>query len=320
MAIGLKGDPAGGKGYIQVDGVDCVEIGQQYLKLPIGTTAQRPASPTDGMLRKNSTTGAMEVYDTTNAKWTGVGLLDGSTPGTAAPSASYIKQINPTAPDGIYYLNFAAGSAQPFAAYIIFSKSDGPWVKAVQWYGGADLSGTAGVNVGGAWSTAQINAAAGKLHSADINVLKTSQTQLWRCGGGGDNLFNNGAGAMKVTSSYLPNWGVDWDPVVNDWYQFELDMNNNGTYQYGYRYYGTTTGRCGHTTSIWFTDHNSPVGAGSYAVGSLPPYSTMAQCWTVGATGMYTNLHPWSGLSTSSGGSISWGTAAGAQFAIFFKN
>ena len=40
-----------------------------YLGLPVGTTAQRPASPTNGYMRYNSTTGYGEVYNATAAQW-----------------------------------------------------------------------------------------------------------------------------------------------------------------------------------------------------------------------------------------------------------
>jgi len=36
--------------------------GTDYLKLPVGTTAQRP-SPATGMLRYNSTTNTLEYYN-----------------------------------------------------------------------------------------------------------------------------------------------------------------------------------------------------------------------------------------------------------------
>ena len=38
-------------------------LDSQFLKMPTGTTAQRPASPTAGMMRFNTTIGASEVYD-----------------------------------------------------------------------------------------------------------------------------------------------------------------------------------------------------------------------------------------------------------------
>ena len=34
-----------------------------YLKSPVGTTAQRPGTPSAGMLRFNSTTSALEYYN-----------------------------------------------------------------------------------------------------------------------------------------------------------------------------------------------------------------------------------------------------------------
>ena len=43
--------------------------GTDYLKLPVGTTAQRPAAPTTGMTRMNSTTGVPEWYDTVSGTW-----------------------------------------------------------------------------------------------------------------------------------------------------------------------------------------------------------------------------------------------------------
>ena len=43
-----------------------------FLSFPIGTTAQRPASPTQGMTRYNSTLGTLEFYDTTYNAWVSV--------------------------------------------------------------------------------------------------------------------------------------------------------------------------------------------------------------------------------------------------------
>jgi hypothetical protein len=40
-----------------------------YFDLPVGTTAQRPGTPTFGMIRANSTTGLPEWYDETNTLW-----------------------------------------------------------------------------------------------------------------------------------------------------------------------------------------------------------------------------------------------------------
>jgi len=50
-----------------VTGAQLVVDSTDSLKLPVGTTAQRPASPVTGMYRFNSTTGALEVY--TGGEW-----------------------------------------------------------------------------------------------------------------------------------------------------------------------------------------------------------------------------------------------------------
>jgi hypothetical protein len=46
-----------------------------YFDLPSGTTAQRPGSPTGGMIRHNTNTGLVEFYDTANSAWTGIGAF-----------------------------------------------------------------------------------------------------------------------------------------------------------------------------------------------------------------------------------------------------
>jgi hypothetical protein len=43
-----------------------------FLKLPVGTTAQRPASPLTGYVRYNTTTGQAEIYNGTT--WVKFGI------------------------------------------------------------------------------------------------------------------------------------------------------------------------------------------------------------------------------------------------------
>lgn len=59
------------------DGPNPILLGNGSVTIPIGTTAQRPASPTTGMLRYNSTIGSYELYDST---WESlIGVIDKST-------------------------------------------------------------------------------------------------------------------------------------------------------------------------------------------------------------------------------------------------
>jgi hypothetical protein len=50
------------------------------VTLPIGTTAQRPATPANGMTRINTTTNTLEVYSTVNSSWNTVSTFTNATP------------------------------------------------------------------------------------------------------------------------------------------------------------------------------------------------------------------------------------------------
>lgn len=71
-----------------------------YLQLPSGTTDQRPNSPVDGMMRINTTTGALEAY--VAGSWINIVTAVG-TQNNPATSASQIKSVNPSATDGDYW-------------------------------------------------------------------------------------------------------------------------------------------------------------------------------------------------------------------------
>jgi hypothetical protein len=42
-----------------------VVAGTDFIQMPAGTTAQRPVTPAQGMIRVNTTTNALEVYSGT---------------------------------------------------------------------------------------------------------------------------------------------------------------------------------------------------------------------------------------------------------------
>jgi hypothetical protein len=47
--------------------------GTSALQVPTGTEAQRPSSPTNGLLRFNTTAGKLEIYNTAKVKWESAG-------------------------------------------------------------------------------------------------------------------------------------------------------------------------------------------------------------------------------------------------------
>jgi hypothetical protein len=50
-------------------------LGEHATTIPVGTTAQRPGTPTAGMLRFNTTTGYLEYYNVATTSWLGIGQL-----------------------------------------------------------------------------------------------------------------------------------------------------------------------------------------------------------------------------------------------------
>lgn len=48
---------------VAIDGTATFAVKGSAIKLPVGTTAQRPSAPVEGDFRRNSTTGELEVYD-----------------------------------------------------------------------------------------------------------------------------------------------------------------------------------------------------------------------------------------------------------------
>lgn len=233
-----------------------------------------------------------------------------------AINADAILAENPSAPDGTYYFQDPNGSNTIYSTYCIMQKYGGGWMKALSYHGNQSIGSTAGaINQDGTWTTAEINLASGKLQNADLNRI-TGTECLMRVTGGTDNLFNSGAATAKLTyNDTLPNWGSDLDPNVHG-YTLQLDNTSNGILNYDVVYQPDGRGRCNHTGSYWISDHNyNHTSQGGFN----PPSSGYSQCWTIGNSAVYTNLHWMSGQSTDSGGSIAWGNNSDSAFAIFLR-
>lgn len=222
--------------------------------------------------------------------------------------------------DGIYWLNPTGSYA--FQAYVILSRDGGGWVKAIQYNNGTNVNTSSEINPGGAWTTSEINLNPGKIRTADITALNTTNSFLSRVTGspqvGGtnssDNLFNNGVGTGKFAFTSLPNWGTDLDPTTN--YTLSLSTNSSDTYQFSATYTNDTRGRCGHGSSqwIWPSDHNY------FATGTLPSGLGYPICWGFYPTFVGTNLHWMSGIGgAGSGGEVYWGINSASAFSIFVK-
>lgn len=67
--------------------------GTSAVTVPIGTTAQRPASPNNGQMRYNSNTGRFEFYE--SGAWANIGIGDGTVTNVSG-TAAQISVANPT--------------------------------------------------------------------------------------------------------------------------------------------------------------------------------------------------------------------------------
>lgn len=86
-------------------------LGESNLDLPSGTTAQRPASPTDGATRYNTDSGSVEFYDGTN--WIATNLIPiiNSVSGTIYAGAASTLTISLTNATDTVTVRFTEGGA-----------------------------------------------------------------------------------------------------------------------------------------------------------------------------------------------------------------
>lgn len=95
------------------------------VKVSIGTTAQRPTGAA-GLVRYNSNTNVIEFYSNTaiGAGWVGIGVQDGSSQSSAAPSGYYIKQNYPGSTSGTYWIK-PASAVNAIQMYVDMSTDGG---------------------------------------------------------------------------------------------------------------------------------------------------------------------------------------------------
>ena len=94
-ALDLKLNRSGGSvsGDLEVAGEGNFS-GTGAVRIPVGTTAQRPTSPVDGQIRRNSTTAQYEGYDATAGAWASIG---GGAKGSSGNAVFFENDISITA-------------------------------------------------------------------------------------------------------------------------------------------------------------------------------------------------------------------------------
>lgn len=102
-----------GNNHLNVNGVLQLSSTSQFA-IPCGTTAERPGTPSAGMIRYNTDYDIVEVYNGTNWFIYPKGsLINGESAETAAPSAAYLYNNGiVTSGKGLYWIETADGGAQ----------------------------------------------------------------------------------------------------------------------------------------------------------------------------------------------------------------
>lgn len=124
-------------GWKSVTNYDTIINNTGYFSIPIGTTAQRPASPPNGAMRINiSTNGTqtLEVYNSTTSQWIAVKaiytVIDGLTTATAGASANdlMIRNSYTSANNGLYYItNYGSITATQHYCLFDTTYAGGGW-------------------------------------------------------------------------------------------------------------------------------------------------------------------------------------------------
>ena len=102
------------------------------MKMPTGTTAQRPGSPTTGVIRFNTDRNLLEVYN--GSAWTdvvGPDVASQSTLGTQEnPAISGMALKNEDLPSGTYWIK-PTSSTNSYNMYVDNDRNGGGWVLCV---------------------------------------------------------------------------------------------------------------------------------------------------------------------------------------------
>lgn len=183
-----------------------------FIRLPVGTTAERPVAPQTGMMRVNTsfTPPQLEVYNGTawrdyrNKFVAGLGL----TSTTAASSAEEILEYNPQAQDGLYWINVSGTARQ-----IWCDMKNGGWMFAGR------MQGTTWAYDDAKWTnTTVLNDTSSPTTNNDIKTyawfvpIKKARISLSQINNYLEENWDFSNGLVGVFSVPQINTNINWDP------------------------------------------------------------------------------------------------------------
>jgi hypothetical protein len=195
-----------------------------FFKLPAGTTAQRPVSPSNGMMRFNSSLNVIEYWN--GAFWVTSNSTDGSSAAAAAPSAYYLRNTLNITTSGSYWI--AANGTTPYLLYCDMTTDGGGWTRIMECT--ALLTSQLDVNTSGLSSSAVESNS--KLSDSSIRYLaKLHGFNEW--------MLTNGSTfyICRYTSTNWDSWNTDGSQNM-----YYASKSSNGTWS-GYIYNGHVNNR-----------------------------------------------------------------------------
>lgn len=220
------------------------------LRIKRWTNSTRPGSPQIGMIGFNTEEETAEVYDGT--EWTGFGgsKIDGSSADKAAPSAAAILQVDPTAGDGVYWIDLpTVGATQVYCAMNSSHLGGGGWMLAWKCTRGNtfNYNNSYWTQANTYNATTQLNRNDGdhKNHVFNYYSGSTIGAVFPDLNNGGESsvpyngwTWRQGLGGQTVLSRLQSQGQITGNPRGNRMWQGSGFSNQNGFQWYGFNYRG----------------------------------------------------------------------------------
>ena len=212
------------------------------LTLPVGTTAERPSSPSAGHMRYNTTLNYVEVYNGSAWYRASSGILGTvGTEGSPATSSSQLAGL----PSGLYW--FQPSGQTKYQMYVDNARNGGGWVMMahVRTSTCQDHMTNAAVRISGTTGPRLTNTSTTKMADAWIQAfvnqsLYTGSTRYW----------------MEATD-FNKNVFIDSQATVN---LLDSAQNENARTRISNSYEGTLDDRNPNTGTRGFGDHHTSGG------------------------------------------------------------
>jgi hypothetical protein len=215
---------SGGTLTMQTDGNTAVTIGTDqavampgnltlsstgFMQMPVGNTAQRPGSPSDGFVRKNSTTGYVEYYDSAGTLWRDIDRSPQLYNFSGTITFSNCAQSGPFGP--VLANAVSSYSSEPFQSTWLNNQDLFNVVAGVQFWR-VPKNGTYTVRVAGARSGPSTHGGLGRDLTSTFSLIAGEWLKIvcGQQGTGNSGVYSGGGGASFVAVSR----GGAWVPLL----------------------------------------------------------------------------------------------------------